>query len=43
MVELIAAADAEGLSVHVHSEGGGATHFMLDCIEDAERVKGGCL
>lgn len=40
MVELIAAADAEGLSVHVHSEGGGATHFMLDCIEDAEKITG---
>ena len=40
MVELIAAADKEGLSVHVHSEGGGATHFMLDCIEDAEKITG---
>ena len=40
MVELICAADAEGLSVHVHSVGDGATHFMLDCIEDAERVTG---
>ena len=40
MVELIAAADREGLSVHVHSEGGGATHFMLDCIEDAEKITG---
>ena len=40
MVELIAAADAEGLSVHVHSEGGGATHFMLGCIEDAEKITG---
>ena len=40
MVALITAADAEGLSVHVHSEGGGATHFMLDCIEDAEKITG---
>ncbi|OON86549.1 hypothetical protein BXO88_07270 [Oribacterium sp. C9] len=40
MVELIAEADKEGLSVHVHSEGGGATHFMLDCIEDAEKITG---
>lgn len=40
MVELLTAADAEGLSVHVHSEGGGATHFMLDCIEDAEKITG---
>ena len=38
MVELIVAADAEGLSVHVHSVGDGATHFMLDCIEEAERT-----
>ena len=40
MVELIVAADVEGLSVHVHSEGGGATHFMLGCIEDAEKITG---
>ncbi|MDO5445459.1 MAG: amidohydrolase [Eubacteriales bacterium] len=40
MVELITAADAEGLSVHVHSEGSGATHFMLNCIEDAEKITG---
>ncbi len=40
MVELIAEADKEGLSVHVHSEGGGATHFMLGCIEDAEKITG---
>ena len=29
MVELLTAADKEGLSVHVHSIGDGATHFML--------------
>ena len=40
MVELIVEADKEGFSVHVHSEGGGATHFMLNCIEDAEKITG---
>ena len=40
MVELIVAADAEGLSVHAHSVGNGATKFMLDCIEDAEKITG---
>ena len=40
MVELITEANKEGLSVHVHSEGGGATHFMLGCIEDAEKITG---
>ena len=40
MVELITEADKEGLAVHVHSEGGGATHFMLGCIEDAEKITG---
>ena len=40
MVALIVAADAEGLSVHAHSVGNGATKFMLDCIEDAEKITG---
>ena len=40
MVELLTAADAEGLSVHAHSVGTGATHFMLDCIEEAEKITG---
>lgn len=40
MVRVITAADKEGLSVHVHSFGDGATKFMLDCIEDAEKVTG---
>ncbi len=40
MVELIVAANKEGFSVHTHSEGGGATHFMLGCIEDAEKITG---
>ena len=38
MVQLIVEADKEGMSVHVHSEGGGATHYMLSCIEDAEKI-----
>ena len=40
MVDLIVAADKEGLSVHAHSVGNGATHFMLECIEDAEKITG---
>jgi len=40
MVELITEANKEGMAVHVHSEGGGATHFMLNCIEDAEKITG---
>ena len=40
MVELIVAAAAEGLAVHVHSMGDGATHFMLGCIEDAQKITG---
>ena len=40
MVELITEADKEGLSIHVHSEGGGAAHFMLNCIEDAQKITG---
>lgn len=40
MVELIVEADKEGMSVHAHSEGGGATHYMLQCIEDAEKITG---
>ena len=40
MVELITEADKEGLSVHAHSVGNAATHFMLDCIEDAEKITG---
>ena len=40
MVQLIVEADKEGLAVHCHSEGGGATHFMLGCIEDAIKVTG---
>lgn len=38
MVELLVAAQKNGLSVHVHSEGDGATHFMLDCIEKAQEI-----
>ena len=40
LVELITSADVEGLSVHAHSIGNGATHFMLHCIEDAEKITG---
>ena len=40
MVDLIVAADKEGLSVHAHSVGNGATRFMLQCIEDAEKITG---
>ena len=40
MVEMLVEANKEGFSVHVHSEGGGATHFMLGCIEDAEKITG---
>ena len=40
MVQLIVEADKEGMAIHVHSEGGGATHFMLGCIEDAEKITG---
>ena len=40
MVEMIVEADKEGMSVHVHSVGGGATRYMLDCIEDAEKITG---
>ena len=40
MVELLVEANKEGLAVHVHAEGGGATHFMLNCIEDAEKITG---
>ena len=40
MVQLIVEADKEGFAVHCHSEGGGATHFMLGCIEDAIKVTG---
>ena len=40
MVEMLVESDREGMSVHVHSEGGGATHFMLGCIEDAEKITG---
>ena len=40
MVELIVEADRQGLSVHAHSVGDGATHFMLGCIEDAEAITG---
>ena len=38
MTKLLVAASKHGLSVHVHSEGDGATRFMLNCIEKAEEI-----
>lgn len=38
MTELIIEASKHNMPVHVHSEGDGATHFMLDCIEAAQKV-----
>lgn len=38
MVELLVAASKNGLSVHVHSEGDGATAFMLEAISRAEEI-----
>ena len=35
MIELIKEASKNNLAVHVHSEGDGATKFMLDCIEES--------
>ena len=40
MVELLVAAQKHGMSVHVHSEGDGATRFMLNCIEKAQEKTG---
>ncbi len=40
MIALITAADAEGLSVHAHSDGSGATRFILNCIDAAEKITG---
>ena len=40
MIELITAADAEGLAVHVHSVGNDATQFMMNFIEEAEKITG---
>ena len=36
MVELLTEASRHGLSVHVHSEGNGATGFMLKCIRKSQ-------
>lgn len=38
MTKLIVEAEKRGLSVHAHSEGDGATHFMLNCIEKAQEI-----
>lgn len=36
MVELVTEASKNGLSVHSHSEGDGATKFMLECIKRSQ-------
>lgn len=38
--ELTVALDAEGFALHYHSYGDGATHWILDGIEEAIRVNG---
>ena len=38
MTKLIIEASKHNMPVHVHSEGDGATKFMLDCIEDAQKI-----
>lgn len=38
MVELLTEASKNGLSVHAHSEGDGATKFFLDCIEKSQNI-----
>ena len=40
MTELLVADAEYGLSVHAHSDGDGATKFMLDCIEAAQKKTG---
>ena len=40
MVELISEAAKYNMPIHVHSEGSGATRFMLDCIEEAQAKTG---
>lgn len=38
MIELLTEASKHNLSVHVHSEGDGATRFMLNCIKKSQVV-----
>lgn len=38
MVRLLVAASKKGLPVHVHSEGDGATKYMLNCIAKAQEI-----
>lgn len=38
MVELITQASKNGLSVHCHSEGDGATKFILECIKKSQAI-----
>ena len=40
MIELISSAAKYNMPIHVHSEGSGATQFMLDCIEAAQKQTG---
>ena len=38
MIELLSVASKNNLSVHVHSEGDGATKFILDCISKSQAI-----
>lgn len=38
MVELISEASKHNLAIHVHSEGDGATRFMLNCIKKSQEI-----
>lgn len=38
MIKLIVEASKHNMPVHVHSEADGAVHFMLDCIEQAQKI-----
>lgn len=40
MIDLLVEDSKYGLSVHAHSVGDGATKFMLDCIEEAQKITG---
>ena len=40
MVEVIVEASKHNMPVHVHSEADGAVKFMLDCIEEAQKITG---
>lgn len=40
LTELITENSKNGLSVHAHSDGDGATKFFLDCIEASQKITG---